>query len=417
MSLTPIGSELDAVWRGSDLATMFLHIDMDAFYAAIEQRDRPELRGKPVVVGGNKTGRGVVSAASYEARRFGVHSAMPGRRAAQLCPDAIFVRGRIEHYAAVGRQVREIFHRYTPLVQPLSLDEAFLDVSGSQRLHGDGVTIGHAIKQTIHTELNLTASVGIAPLKFVAKIASDLKKPNGFVVVKPGDVIGFLDPLPIKRLWGVGRVGQQRLEQMGLTRIGDIRTSDRERLVQRFGRWGDHLWKLANAIDPRGVVPDQTAQQISHERTFASDMTDDEWLQAVVSHLCEQVCHRMRHTQRRCQTITLKYRREDFRTFNRSKSLAMATDSTATVMKVAMELLSQMRQSQPRPVRLIGVSVGRLTDGDHAQQLSLFDMIDENQNQKKIDSVVDQLSDQLGRDTVYRATSHDWIHRKKSNEG
>ncbi|MGB7345977.1 MAG: DNA polymerase IV [Pirellulaceae bacterium] len=392
---------------------MILHIDMDAFYAAIEQRDQPELRGKPVVVGGSKTGRGVVSAASYEARKYGIHSAMPGRRAAQLCPDAIFVRGRIDHYAAVGRQVREIFHRYTPLVQPLSLDEAFLDVTGSQRLHGDGVTIGHAIKQAIQTELNLTASVGVAPLKFVAKIASDFDKPDGFVVVTADQVIDFLDPLPIKRLWGVGRVGQKRLEQIGLHYVGDIRKSDREGLIQRFGSWGDHLWKLANGIDPRSVVPDWTAKQISHERTFSSDMTDEELLQGVVSHLCEQVCHRLRHSNRRCKTVTLKYRREDFQTFNRSLTLSTATHSTAQIMDVAMELLQQMRQRQPRPVRLIGVSAGALTTPDQPQQMSLFELTDDNQSQKKVDSVVDQLAHQLGRDTVYRATSHNWIHRKK----
>ena len=296
---------------------MILHIDMDAFYAAIEQRDQPALKGKPVVVGGSKTGRGVVAAASYEARKFGIHSAMPGRRAAQLCPDVIFVRSRIDHYAAVGRQVREIFHRYTPLVQPLSLDEAFLDVTGSARLHGDGVTIGHAIKQAINKELSLVASVGVAPLKFVAKIASDLGKPDGFVVVEPEKVIDFLDPLPIKRLWGVGRVGQKNLHESGLHLIGDIRRSDRDHLVRRFGSWGDHIWKLANAIDPRGVVPDRTAKQISHERTFSSDMTDTEMLRAVVSYLCEQVCQRLRHSGRRSKTVTLKYRREDFQTYSR----------------------------------------------------------------------------------------------------
>jgi DNA polymerase-4 len=393
---------------------MILHIDMDAFYAAIEQRDQPELRGKPVVVGGSKTGRGVVAAASYEARKFGIHSAMPGRRAAQLCPDVIFVRGRIDHYAAVGRQVREIFHRYTPLVQPLSLDEAFLDVTGSARLHGDGVTIGRAIKQAIAKELNLVASVGVAPLKFVAKIASDIDKPNGFAIVGPDQVIEFLDPLPIKRLWGVGRVGQKKLQESGLHLIGDIRRSDREHLVRRFGSWGDHIWKLANAIDPREVVPDRTAKQISHERTFSADMTDIDMLRAVVSHLCEQVCHRLRHHRRRCKTVTLKYRREDFQTYSRSRTLSTVTDSTSQILSVAMELLAEMRQAQPRPVRLIGVSAGSLTTGDQPEQMSLFELTDDNQSQKKLDSVVDELADRLGKDAVYRATSHDWIHRKKS---
>ena len=387
---------------------MILHIDMDAFYAAIEQRDNPQLRGKPVVVGGSKTGRGVVSAASYEARKFGVHSAMPGRQAAKLCPDAIFVRGRIDHYAAVGRQVREIFHRYTPLVQPLSLDEAFLDVTGSLRLHGDAVTIGRAIKQKIKDELDLTASVGVAPLKFVAKIASDLEKPNGFVEVHTDQVIDFLDPLPISRLWGVGKVGQRRLHQIGLNTIRDVRMCQLEHLTHRFGNWGEHLWRLANGIDPRRVVPDRSAKQISHERTFSTDMVDEEMLRAVVSYLSEQVTRRMRNSGRRCKTVSLKYRREDFRTFNRSRTFATAVDSTAEFMQVALELLGEMRTRQPRAVRLIGVSAGSLTTRDEPQQLSLFD---DEASQKQVDKVVDQLSDQLGSSAVYRATSHDWIQR------
>ncbi len=394
-------------------AAMILHIDMDAFYAAIEQRDRPELRGKPVVVGGSKTGRGVVSAASYEARKFGVHSAMPGRRAAQLCPDAIFVRGRIDHYAKVGREVREIFRRYTPLVQPLSLDEAFLDVTGSRRLHGDATQIGWMIKQAIHDELNLTASVGVAPLKFVAKIASDLGKPDGFVEVGENEVIDFLDPLPISRLWGVGKVGQKRLHKIGMQTIRDIRVHNREVLQKNFGSWGEHLWRLANGIDPRSVVPDRTAKQISHERTFASDMTDDEILQGVVSYLSEQVARRLRISERRSKTVTLKYRREDFRTFSRSQTVSTATDSTAEIMQLSLGLLAQMRQQQPRPVRLIGVSANGLTQRDQKEQLSLFEMTKEDSSQKEVDKVVDELSSRLGSNAIYRATSHGWIQRKK----
>jgi DNA polymerase-4 len=272
---------------------MILHIDMDAFYAAIEQRDDPALRGKPVVVGGSSA-RGVVAAASYEARRFGIHSAMPGRQAAQLCPEAIFVRGRMEHYSAIGKQVREIFHRYTPLVQPLSLDEAFLDVTGSQRLHGSASKIGREIKDTIDRELNLTASVGIAPLKFVAKIASDLNKPDGFVEVGPKDVLRFLDPLPVSRLWGVGKVGREKLKKLNVNLIGDLRVLDQRILRDKFGKWGDHLWNLANGIDARKVVPDHNAKQISHERTFHQDITDPDMLRAVVSHLSEQVARRLR---------------------------------------------------------------------------------------------------------------------------
>lgn len=392
---------------------MILHIDMDAFYAAIEQRDNPELRGKPVVVGGSSS-RGVVSAASYEARRFGIHSAMPGKRAAQLCPDAVFVRGRLSHYADVGRQVREIFHRYTPIVQPLSLDEAFLDVAGSERLHGDAATIGKAIKQSISAELDLIASVGIAPLKFVAKIASDLNKPDGFVQVGPGDVIAFLDPLPVSRLWGVGRVGREKLARLNLQRIGDIRTFDRAILREKFGKWGEHLWKLANGIDARRVVPDHTAKQISHERTFTEDISDEAMLRAVVSHLSEQVARRLRRHGREARSVGIKYRREDFQTFARSRTFPRATSCTDEIFRGAAELLDDMRSRQPRPVRLIGVSVGSLTDSGAAKQMSLFDLTEGESSQREVDKVVDMLSQQIGSDAVYRATSHDWVRRKRS---
>lgn len=388
---------------------MILHVDMDAFYAAIEQRDHPELRGRPVIVGGS-SGRGVVMAASYEARRFGIHSAMPGRRAAELCPEAVFVRGSIDKYAEVGRAVREIFHRYTPIVQPLSLDEAFLDVSGSIRLHGSAETIGKAIKQAISTELNLTASVGIAPLKFVAKIASDLNKPDGFVQVSSDGVIDFLDPLPVSRLWGVGKVGQEKLKRLNIHRIGDIRVFDLEILKQKFGKWGEHLWRLANGLDPRPVVPDHRAKQISHERTFSADIDDEEMLRAVVSFLSQQVARRLRRHHRETRNVSIKYRREDFRTFSRARKLPRATDATDVITSVAVELLEELRTRQPRPVRLIGVSLGALTPRDAPRQMSLFPL-DEHEH-RDVDQVLDAISDRIGGDPVYRATSHRWKRRK-----
>lgn len=391
---------------------MILHIDMDAFYAAIEQRDDPSLRGKPVVVGGTSS-RGVVAAASYEARRFGIHSAMPGRHAARLCPEAVFVKGRIDHYADVGRQVREIFHRYTPIVQPLSLDEAFLDVEGTQKLHGDAATIGREIKATIRSELNLTASVGVAPLKFVAKIASDLNKPDGFVEVGKDNLIAFLDPLPVGRLWGVGKVGREKLRKLNVNLIGDLRKLDAQILTDKFGSWGQHLWNLANGIDPRKVVTDRAAKSISHERTFSEDITDEDMLRAVVSYLSEQVARRLRRHGRRAKLVGIKYRREDFQTFARSRTLASVTDSTDEIFRSALGLLSEMRQSQPRPVRLIGVSVGSLTQKAAPEQMSLFDLQPGETSQREVDKVVDALSDQLGSHSVYRATSHEWVQKKK----
>lgn len=391
---------------------MILHIDMDAFYAAIEQRDRPELRGRAVVVGGSN-GRGVVAACSYEARRFGIHSAMPGRRAAQLCPDAFFVKSRIDHYAAIGRQVREIFHRYTPLVQPLSLDEAFLDVTGSQRLFGPAAKIGRRIKEEIQTELNLTASVGVAPLKFVAKIASDLNKPDGFVEVGADDVIRFLDPLPVSRLWGVGRVGEEKLHRMGLRTIGQVRIADQQQLCRTLGGWGEHLWRLANGVDQRRVVPDHVAKQISHERTFHEDLTDETMLRGVVSYLTEQVARRLRRNGRRAKGVSIKYRRDDFRTFTRAIMLDRPTDSTDAIFRAAESLLMQMRAREPRPVRLIGVSATPLTGKNAPEQMSLFDLTEGETPQREIDKVVDELRDRIGDAAVYRATSHSWIHREK----
>ncbi len=346
--------------------------------------------------------------------RDGRYSAMPGKRAKQLCPNVIFVRGRISHYAAIGRQVREIFHRYTPIVQPLSLDEAFLDVAGTELLHGDAKGIGQAIKQAIRDELNLVASVGIAPLKFVAKIASDLGKPDGFVEVDAENVIGFLDPLPVSRLWGVGRVGQEKLKRLNLNQIGDIRVFDREILQSKFGKWGDHLWRLANGIDKRAVVPDHTAKQISHERTFGEDVSDEEVLRAVVSHLSEQVARRLRRHGREAKNVGIKYRREDFRTFTHSRTFPRPTDCTDEIFRSAVDLLDDMRKKQPRPVRLIGVSVGSLTGPGAVKQLSLFDLADGESSQREVDKVVDSLSDRIGSNAVYRATSHQWVKRKGS---
>lgn len=396
---------------------MILHVDMDAFYASIEQRDCPEWRGKPLVVGGSADGRGVVSAASYEARQYGIHSAMPGRRAAQLCPHAIFVRGRVSYYADVGRQVREIFQRFTPVVQPLSLDEAFLDVSGTLRLHGSPEAIGRAIKQAIRDELGLTASVGIAPRKFVAKIASDLDKPDGFLVVEESRLIEFLDPLPVERLWGVGKVGQRRLHSLGLKTIRDIRCYDQASLVSKLGDWGNHLWRLANGIDPRVVVTDRDAKQISHERTFTEDQSDSELLHGVLCYLCEQTGMRLRRSGRKTKSITVKYRREDFKTFTRSKTLETPTDQTRQIVRVALELLDQLRTREPRPVRLIGVSLGTLVDQSAPSQMMLFADAEQDKAQRRVDRVVDQLTQTLGNRAVYRAGSHRWRERKRESGG
>ena len=273
---------------------MILHVDMDAFYASVEVRDRPELRGRPVVVGGTPEGRGVVAAASYEAREFGVHSAMSAARAKRLCPQAVFLPPRMDHYAGVSRQLQDVFHHFTPLVEPLSLDEAFLDVTDSERLFGTSVEIGRRIKQEVSEQLRLVASVGVAPNKFLAKVASDLKKPDGFVVVPSDGIEEFLDPLPIRRLWGVGKVTAEKLSVMGVHTIGDVRGLSEETLGQHFGKHGRHLWELSRGIDDRRVVPDREAKSVSHETTFAEDVSDVEVLHAWGVELSEQVARRLR---------------------------------------------------------------------------------------------------------------------------
>lgn len=392
---------------------MIIHVDMDAFYASVEQRDRPELMGKPVVVGG-ASGRGVVSAASYEARKFGIHSAMAGRKAAQLCPHAVFVKSNIQHYAEVGRQVREIFARFTPIIQPLSLDEAFLDVSGSLRLFGSAEAIGRAIQSAIRDELQLPASVGVAPLKFVAKIASDYQKPNGFVVVDESEVESFLGQLEIARLWGVGKVMQAKLASFGVKTVGDIRRLGQPFWKERFGRSGNHLWELANGIDDRSVVTDYRAKRIGHERTFHQDIADDGFLDAAMAFLSEQVARRLRNSRRRSRHVAIKYRLHDFKTYNRNASLPEPTDSTEKISEQARRLLGEMRGRYPAPIRLIGVSVGTLTASDSPRQLSLFDEEDQ-AKQQAVDSVSDQLQTKFGNAAIYRGVAHDWLREKRKD--
>ena len=247
---------------------MILHVDMDAFYASVEEREDPSLRGKPLIVGGSAEGRGVVAAANYAARKFGVHSAMPAARAKQLCPQAVFIKPRIDYYATVSRQIREIFESFTSQIEPLSLDEAFLDVSGSESLFGASAQIGRQIKQLIRERLQLVASVGVAPNKFLAKIASDLEKPDGFVIVEADQIQAFLDPLPVGRLWGVGKVTGRAFERLGIRTIGQLRQLSVESLDELFGTAGEHYWRLAHGIDDRRVTPDREAKSISNETTF-----------------------------------------------------------------------------------------------------------------------------------------------------
>jgi DNA polymerase-4 len=382
---------------------MILHVDMDAFYASVEERDNLELMGKPVVVGGTPEGRGVVMAANYVVRQYGVHSAMPAATARRLCPHAIFLPVRMEHYAQISREIQEILHRYTPLVEPLSLDEAFLDVSGCEGLFGPAAEIGKRIKAEIRGEIGLVASVGVAPNKFLAKLASDLQKPDGFVVVDPNQVQAFLDPLPVGRLWGVGKVSARTFQKLGITSIGELRRLPVEILESHFGKTGRHLWKLAHGIDDRRVVPDRDAKSISHETTFAQDIDDPEVLRIWLLQLTEQVSRRLRRHHQVGQTVHLKVRFADFHTITRSRTLPEPTNITEEIWQTAAELLTRRLPNERQPVRLLGLGVSGL-EAKSSRQGSLFDG-GRREKQQKLDEVADRIQDRFGGAALQRAAA------------
>lgn len=384
-------------------SAVILHIDMDAFYAAIEIRDNPRLANVPVIVGGTPDGRGVVSTANYIARRYGVHSAMSAAQAKRLCPQAVFLRPRMNHYADVSRRIRDIFHRYTDLVEPLSLDEAFIDVRGSQALFGDAVSIARAIKEQILREVGLTASAGVAPNKFLAKVASDLRKPDGLVVVPVDGVQAFLDPLPVTRIWGVGAQTQKKLESFGVHTIRDLRELSLEVLKPAFGINSEHFWRLARGIDNRAVVPDRDAKSISHETTFHHDHHDPEILRAWLLELSDQVARRLRRHEIVGKCVQLKLRYSNFETHTRRQSLPEPTHATDTIAAVAVELFERHRFDFNRGVRLLGVGISQLV-AQRPVQLSLFDD-PQGERSKRIDQAADSIRDKFGSAAIRRGSS------------
>ncbi|NOK34251.1 DNA polymerase IV [Corallococcus exercitus] len=344
-----------------------LHVDMDAFYASVEQRDNPSLRGKPVIVGGHAQ-RGVVVAASYEVRPFGVKSAMPMARAVKQAPHAIVVKPRFSAYAEASEQVFAIFERYTPLIEPLSLDEAFLDVTASVGLFGAAADIAKRIRKEIAHELNLPASAGIATAKFVAKIASDLAKPNGQREVRPEETVAFLAGLPVSRLWGVGPKTEEAMKRAGLTTIGDVATRDVSWLEERFGAASaKHLWELSHGIDARDVVPDRAAKSVGAEDTFEEDLTGVEVLKPHVHAQALRVARRLRRAALKGRVVQLKLKFADFTLITRRTTLREATDDGQVIYRAALELLE--RAHEGKALRLTGVSVQ--LDEDEAQ-LGLF---------------------------------------------
>jgi DNA polymerase-4 len=367
---------------GTDLPEpAIIHVDMDAFYASVELLRRPELRGQPVIVGGSGS-RGVVAAASYEARAYGIHSAMPSVRAKRLCPHAVFIPGDHAHYSEVSARIMATFKEMTPLVEPLSLDEAFLDVSGARRLHGPAPAIAHRIRELVREREGLTCSVGVARVKFLAKLASEAAKPRagldgprpgpGVVVVEPDREREFLHPKPVQVLWGVGPATLARLERLGISTVGQLAETPEATLVAALGRaHGSHLHALANCIDPRPVVPDQPVKSISHEETFPRDLTERERLEVELLRMADAVASRLRSAGTAGRTVVLKVRFGDFRSVTRSSTLAEPTDSAHEIAAVGRRLLGEL---DPSPgVRLLGIGVSQLGTAA-ARQLSFDDL-------------------------------------------
>jgi DNA polymerase-4 len=380
-----------------------LHVDMDAFYAAVEQRDHPEYRGKPVIVGSDPKegkGRGIVATCSYEARKFGVHSAQPISRAWKLCPHGIYVRPDMRKYARVSDRVMHILAEFTDLLEQISIDEAFLDVTGSRRLFGPGAEIAEKIKCRIHGELKLTASVGVAQNKFIAKMASDLKKPDGLVVVEPGREKEFLAPLAVGRLWGVGPKTEAYLKNLGIVRIGQLANLPPKNSVSRMGKAGLHLLQLARGIDDRPVLPEEGFKSIGHEITFDRDTTDQQLLEKTLLGLTERVAQRLRKNKARARTIAVKFREADFSTSSRRTTLDSPADTFEVILPVALKLMKSLVRKDI-PVRLIGVHTGNLEMEDDGKQMSLFDRAP--RKDRKLAEAMDDIVQRFGEKAITRA--------------
>ena len=374
-----------------------LHVDMDAFFAAVEQRDNPGLRGKPVAVGGRAESRGVVAAASYEARRYGIHSAMPSAEAQQRCPQLILVAPDHTKYRRVSGQIMVLLAEYTPLVEQVSVDEAFLDVSGSLRLHGNATHIGQQIRQRISQDLQLTASVGIGPNKFVAKLASEQAKPDGLLEIKPEEVASFLAPLPVVALWGVGEATAGKLHRLGFTTIGQLQQCDVDELFAQFGTHGRRLAQLSRGQDNSPIQTERERKSVSHEQTFPEDTSDKQFLRAKLLELSEQVGHRLRSHEFKGRTVTLKLRFSDFHTITRSTTLTEPTNSDQQIYRSASGLLEAVNLAR-RKVRLVGVAVSNLDTGEQPQLLATA-----NSRESEVDKAMDTVRERFGTDSVQRA--------------
>jgi DNA polymerase IV len=378
-----------------------IHLDMDAFYPSVEVLDNPALKGRPVIVGGGKE-RGVVSSASYEARKFGVHSAQPMAIAMRLCPKGVFLGVRMKRYKEISDKVFEIFYRFTPLVEPLSIDEAFLDVTGSVRLFGRPEEIAKDIKDAILREIGLTVSAGVAPSKFVAKIASDMNKPDGLTVVEPGKVREFLDPLPISRMWGAGKVTQEIMLKMGICTFRDLSLTPVKILEDKFGVHGRQMQLLSMGIDDRDVIPERDAKSIGHEDTFIKDILDVSLAKKELLSQASRVARRMRKEDIKGKTVTLKVKYSDFKQVTRSATLPCATDDAHEVFMTVCELLKKTSVGT-RPVRLLGISVSKFETRSNSQ-LVLFEDDGEPKKVDQLNRAVDSIWDRYGDSALQSGT-------------
>jgi DNA polymerase-4 len=384
----------------TDRRRTILHVDMDAFYAAVEQHDRPELAGQPVVVGG-AGGRAVVAAASYEVRRFGVHSAMPMREALRRCPQAVVVSPRFKRYREISGQVFEIFREFTDLVEGLSLDEAFLDVTASISLFGNGEAMAREIKKRIRDRTGLTASVGVSHNKLLAKLASEMQKPDGLTLIRPEDVTAMLDPLPVGRLFGIGAKTAARLEQEGFFTLGQLRRAPESTLWPLFRREARTFHDRASGIDERAVVSDAPEKQISSEETFDIDIRDHKELRERLARLADGTTARLRARQFKAGMVSIKVRRRDFETYTRQRSFNPPTQETRLIAQVAADLLDHWLQEQPRAaVRLLGVGV---SDLEPEQQLDLFTSRESDDSQR-LDTALDRIHDRFGDEAIHRGS-------------
>lgn len=383
---------------------VILHADMDAFFASVEQHDNPALRGRPVIVGGGGA-RGVVSAASYEARRFGVHSAMPGHEARNRCPQGIFIKPRMARYREVSEQVFHAMHSITPLVEGLSVDEAFLDITGSLKLFGTPRDVGETLRARVHAATGLNVSIGIAPSKFVAKIASDLEKPAGFVIVAPADVQAFLDPLPVKRLWGLGPKTLPRVEGAGLDTFEDIRRAPRELLRGLFGNQAERFRQLAAGIDDREVNPTREDKSVSAEETFGKDLRELAELEKVLLALVDKVATRLRRNALLPRTVTMKIRQRDFTTHTRSHTFHPPSSDTAILWQQSRRLLQNWWREHPgAAIRLLGVGTSQFEATEQADLFGAQSLPagDGQRRHRPVDALVDSIRDRFGATSLVR---------------